>query len=298
MEAARQSLSFFLERTRIGVPLATLQLRSFVNLQGERMSKKALVVDNDFFSVEFLAGILQKRGYEVYKAYDGKEGITILKEKPIDVLFVDMVMPKIDGRQMIRYTRQRFPDAQFPIVVLSGTLIEQIENIHKFGADFYIAKGPIGTMSDYINRFMDKLEKQSFPFPDHVEVLESVKLYSRPSTAELIDAMDFQEAILKCIGVGILIVDKDATIIRVNEHGLEIMQKSLGEVLNRHVTTIFSSSEKSKIVNELKKIARYRELNQIVFSASIDSKKIRNTVSLLEVNDEFVGWIIVMNEIS
>jgi CheY-like chemotaxis protein len=262
------------------------------------MAKNALVVDNDFFFVEFLAGILQKRGYEVFKAYDGKEGITILTEKPVDVLFVDMVMPKIDGRQMIQYTRQQFPDARFPIVVLSGTLIEQIENIHKFGADFYIAKGPIGTMSGHINRFMDRLEEQSFPFPDHTEVLEPVKLYSRQSTAELIDAMDFQEAILKCIGVGIFIADKDATIIRANEQGLEIIHKSLWEVLNRHVTTIFPPSEKFKLANELNKIARHRELKQIVFSATIDSKEIRNTVSLLEVNDEFVGWIIVIEEIS
>jgi len=262
------------------------------------MSKKALVVDNDFFFVEFLSEILQKRGYEVFKAYDGKEGITRLKENSVDVLFVDMVMPKIDGRQMIQYTRQQFPDARFPIVVLSGTLIEQIENLHKFGADFYIAKGPIGTMSGHINRFMDRLEELSFPFPDHAEVFEPVKLYSRQSTAELIDAMDFQEAILKCIGVGIFIADKDAAIIRANEQGLEIIQKSIGDVLNCHVATIFPSSEKSKLVNELKKIACHRELKQTVFSASINSKMIRNTVSLLEVNDEIAGWIIVMEEMS
>ena len=39
------------------------------------MSKKALVVDNDFFFVEFLTELLQKRGYNVTSAYDGKEGI-------------------------------------------------------------------------------------------------------------------------------------------------------------------------------------------------------------------------------
>ncbi|MBI5593004.1 MAG: response regulator [Deltaproteobacteria bacterium] len=262
------------------------------------MSKKALVVDNDFFFVEFLAEILQKRGYEVFKAYDGKEGITCLKEKIVDVLFVDMVMPKIDGRQMIQYTRQQLPNARFPIIAISGTLIEQIENIHKFGADFYIAKGPIGTMSGHINRFMDRLEKLSFPFLDHTEILEPVKLYPRQSTAELIDVMDFQEAILKCIGVGIFIADKDAAIIRVNDQGLEIIQKTIGEVLNCHVTTIFPPAEKSKVVNELRKIVRHRELNQIVFSVSIDCKKIRNTVSLLNVNNEIVGWIIVMEEMS
>jgi transcriptional regulator with PAS, ATPase and Fis domain len=98
--------------------------------------------------------------------------------------------------------------------------------------------------------------------------------------------------------VGIFIADKDAAIIRANEQGLEIIQKSIRDVLNCHVATIFPSSEKSKLVNELKKIARHRELKQTVFSASINSKMIRNTVSLLEVNDEIAGWIIVMEEMN
>ena len=39
------------------------------------MQKKALVVDSDFFFVEFLSELLVKRGYQVIKAYDGKEAI-------------------------------------------------------------------------------------------------------------------------------------------------------------------------------------------------------------------------------
>jgi len=43
------------------------------------MQKKALVVDNDFFFVEFLSELLTKRGYQVLKAYNGKEGIAKLE---------------------------------------------------------------------------------------------------------------------------------------------------------------------------------------------------------------------------
>ena len=39
------------------------------------MPRKALVVDSDFFFVEFLSGVLERRGYQVRNAYDGKEGI-------------------------------------------------------------------------------------------------------------------------------------------------------------------------------------------------------------------------------
>ena len=48
------------------------------------MPKKAMVVDSDFFFVEFLSGLLEKRGYTVRKAYDGKQGIAGLDEGPFD----------------------------------------------------------------------------------------------------------------------------------------------------------------------------------------------------------------------
>jgi CheY-like chemotaxis protein len=87
------------------------------------MMKRALVVDNDFFFMEFLTELLEAREYEVIKAYDGKEGISKLEQEEFDLIFVDMIMPKIDGKQLIRFTRSRFPNAHFPIVAL--TIIEQ-----------------------------------------------------------------------------------------------------------------------------------------------------------------------------
>ncbi|MFH0843859.1 MAG: response regulator, partial [Pseudomonadota bacterium] len=89
------------------------------------MTKKALVVDNDFFFVEFLTELLEQREYEVIKAYDGKEGISKLEEGLVDIIFVDLIMPKIDGRQFIQFTRKKYPDGRFPIVTHSGSIIEQ-----------------------------------------------------------------------------------------------------------------------------------------------------------------------------
>ena len=63
------------------------------------MQKKALVVDNDFFFVEFLSELLSKRGYQVVKAYNGKQGIAKLENETVDILFADLILPKVDGRQ-------------------------------------------------------------------------------------------------------------------------------------------------------------------------------------------------------
>ena len=74
----------------------------------QAMAKKALVVDNDFFFVEFLTELLENKGYEVIKAYDGKEGISKLEEAGFNILFADLIMPKIDGLRLIKFARKNF----------------------------------------------------------------------------------------------------------------------------------------------------------------------------------------------
>jgi CheY-like chemotaxis protein len=74
------------------------------------ISRKAIVVDNDFFFVEFLSELLEARGYQVIRTYDGKEAKSKLEQQNFDLIFVDMVMPKMDGRELIRFVRSTFPD--------------------------------------------------------------------------------------------------------------------------------------------------------------------------------------------
>ena len=90
------------------------------------MPKKALIVDNNYFFVKFLSELLEKRGYSVIKAYDGMQGIANLEEGPVDIVFADLIMPKIDVRQFIEFIRTRYQAMPFPIVALSGTVIEQL----------------------------------------------------------------------------------------------------------------------------------------------------------------------------
>jgi DNA-binding response OmpR family regulator len=50
------------------------------------MPKKASIVDSDFFFVDFLSELLAKQGYQVTKAYDGKEGIGKREDFSVDIL--------------------------------------------------------------------------------------------------------------------------------------------------------------------------------------------------------------------
>jgi len=263
------------------------------------MVKKALVIDNDFFFVEFLTELLEKRGYEILKAYDGKEGIEKLKQGTIDLLFVDLVMPKIDGRELIRFSRSQFPDAQFPIVAVSGTLVEQLDELDTFGADYYIAKGPMETMAGHVGNFMDKLESQGLPFPGKSNITEPEKLFPRQETRELIDALGFHRAIIDSLGVGIIVAEKDARIVKINSEALEILNKPYEDVLNCLVTDLFSAREvKYHMVNALKNVVRNRKISKINFQSVIGGRETHVVVSLLNMEGKILGWIIVLEDMS
>lgn len=262
------------------------------------MSKKVLIVDNDFFFVEFLAELLEKRGYEVTKAYDGKEGISRLEEGPVDFLFLDIVIPKIDGKHLIEFTRMKFPDAHFPIIAVSGTVIERMDMLNEIGADYYITKGPVEKMADHINSFIDRIEEEPPPSAGENNLFELDKIFPRQPTAELIDTLSFQLGITESVGVGIVVVDRDARIIYTNPSARSIFDRSIENILNYHITDMFSGKDKGKLINALKRVAIDQELQSVRFSVIISSREIRIIVSLLKVEGEITGWIVALEEMA
>ena len=56
-----------------------------------------LVCDDDKDIVEAIGIYLEQEGYTVIKAYDGVEAINVLRSQPVDLLIIDIMMPKLDG---------------------------------------------------------------------------------------------------------------------------------------------------------------------------------------------------------
>ena len=200
------------------------------------MAKKALVVDSDYFFVEFVSELLEKRGYAVTKAYDGKDGISKLQDNPYDIMFVDLVMPKVDGSQFIDFVRLKYGPNHFPIVALSGVMVEHLGALKEIGADYYMAKGPIDKLTVKLNQFMAEIETQTEFTPGKMEIIQTGGVYPRRDAMELLQALKFHQALIENMGVGVVVVDTDARILNVNTVGYEIMDRSPTEVINSPVT--------------------------------------------------------------
>ena len=99
---------------------------------------KILVCDDDKEIVEAIDIYLSQEGYEVLKAYDGEEALKVLGKERIDLLVIDVMMPKLDG---IRATLKIREANNMPIIILSAKS-EDTDKILglNIGADDYISK--------------------------------------------------------------------------------------------------------------------------------------------------------------
>jgi PAS domain S-box-containing protein len=260
------------------------------------MAKKSLIVDDDFFFVEFLAGLLESRGHEVIKTYDGKQGISKLEEGPVDFIFVDLVIPKIDAMQFIEFVRKKYPETNVPIIAVAGTLVEQRDQLEKMGANYYIAKGPTDTMTGQLNEFMDKIEETPISNSVGGEFVEPGKLFPRQATVQLVERVNFERAIIENIGIGIIVIDKDARIMRANSLALDILGKSFEDVLTRPATILVPAEEKDALVQLLKDAVRDTNIRGLSNTFTVHSGEARVIASGLRINDEISGWILAIEE--
>lgn len=97
-----------------------------------------LVCDDDREIVEAIDIYLTKEGYNVIKAYDGLEAIDILEKKDVQLLLIDIMMPKLDG---LRATLKIREHSSIPIIILSAKSEDSDKIIGlDVGADDYITK--------------------------------------------------------------------------------------------------------------------------------------------------------------
>jgi len=102
------------------------------------VTHKILLIEDDASIVEMLEGHLKKAGYIVQSADNGEAGLELFNRDSFDLLVVDIMMPKLDGIEVIKRVRET---SSVPILIMSANDNDVDKAIGLgFGADDYIAK--------------------------------------------------------------------------------------------------------------------------------------------------------------
>lgn len=98
-----------------------------------------LVVDDEMETCENVRQILKKKGYDAYKAYNGRDALLVLEDKKIDVVLLDLRMPFLDGYETLKIIRKKYGETEV-IIVSGGGDLETAVGCLREGAFGYIAK--------------------------------------------------------------------------------------------------------------------------------------------------------------
>ncbi len=107
----------------------------------ETKVKKILVVEDDSDARMMLSLALKSSGYIVLGAENGEEGIKLFKEEKPDLVILDVVMPMMDGWEVLRRIKAGFKSKRIPVIMVTGKS-EDADKIkgYDYGADFYVTK--------------------------------------------------------------------------------------------------------------------------------------------------------------
>ena len=84
-----------------------------------------LIVDDDERLREFVRVNLEAEGYSVREAGSAHEGLEALEEEPPDLILLDVMMPEVDGWEMLRRVQERHGVGAIPVIMFSGKVDEQ-----------------------------------------------------------------------------------------------------------------------------------------------------------------------------
>lgn len=97
-----------------------------------------LIADDEEEIAELVAIHLEKEGYDIFKVHNGQDALQVIQTRPIDLLILDIMMPKMDGYEVTRQIREQY---NMPIIFLSAKTsdFDKVQGL-VIGADDYITK--------------------------------------------------------------------------------------------------------------------------------------------------------------
>lgn len=196
--------------------------------------KKILVVDNHPLILRLLENRFRKLGHEVRAAGDGLQALDVMQEFVPDIIFLDLVMPNIDGEQLCRIIRQDPRLAGIYIVIISATAAERECDPRQLGADACIAKGAFDKIEAHFDAALAQFE---LPPAERQElgVMGLDQVYRRENTRELISARRHFEVIINNMIEGVIELTRQQRIIYLNPAAVTLLAGREAELLGREL---------------------------------------------------------------
>jgi diguanylate cyclase (GGDEF)-like protein/PAS domain S-box-containing protein len=174
-----------------------------------------LAVDDQAENTELLEAYLAPLGYEIVKAASGKEALDILACRPIDMVLLDIMMPRMSGFEVLEKLRAAEKTKLVPVVMITAlNATEDRVKALEAGCDDFISK----------------------PFDKHELVVRVESLLRVKSLHDDIDeARDYAESIINTVREPLIALDRDLNVVSVSRSFYEVFKVKPGETVGQRI---------------------------------------------------------------
>jgi signal transduction histidine kinase/DNA-binding LytR/AlgR family response regulator len=258
------------------------------------MGKKILLVDDDRVLLKFASDLLEKEGHEVATAQDGFAALNLLTSFYPDIMFFDLIMPKIDGDKLCHIVRKMPHLKDCYLVILSAAVAELDFDYTEIGADAYIAKGPFDVMGKNVLAAVETSEvPREDDEPKPIKGLENV--YARQLTKELLSRNRHLETILESMAEGILEVFS-GRVVYANASAAAMFWMDKGHLLASYPPGLFVGEVRDKLAALLKSGAK--EQLDIGVNNPVELGGRLVTITCIPVKDEPLTTILLITDVT
>ena len=118
-------------------------------------NKKILVIEDEATLQKALNEVLSNEGYKVVSSLDGLRGLELAQEESPDLILLDIILPKMDGFEVLKRIKKDDKISQIPVIILTNLSdISDIQKALDLGATTYLVKADF-----HIEDVLKKIEK-------------------------------------------------------------------------------------------------------------------------------------------
>jgi PAS domain S-box-containing protein len=234
--------------------------------------KTVLVVDNQPLILKFMRELVERRGHRAILAGSGLEALEALQRVKPDLVFVDLVMPNIDGHKLCGIIRADQRLSRTRVVILSAIASEEAPSLDSLAADLCIAKGPIPQMARHVEAALDDAVQWGARPP---LVLGSDTIQPREITTELLATRRHLELILEHMSEGIMELSPDGRIVFANPSAAKALGTPGLDLLGKKTTELIPGEVGLEVENLAREAMGRREPVQAPKILELGSKNVR-----------------------
>jgi DNA-binding response OmpR family regulator len=227
------------------------------------MKKKILIIEDEKSLLELYQARFEKAGYQVLSTTNGKPGIEIAKKEKPDIILLDILMPGVDGYEVIRALKKDPQTKNIPILVFSNLgQPEEIEKGLKLGANDYVMKTDLTPteLLEKVERMLIRIKEPKKKIKKRVLIIEDEKEIARLYQTRLAKA-----------GFEVEVAENGAWGLRLASHGdFDIILLDM----------IMPAMDGYEVLKQLKKDLRTKKVPVLVFSNSAQDEEIAEALEM------------------